>query len=159
MLHIFHFVIRMSCKVEEAIWMFLKQWGFTLQSTVLEKHQGSIFHQSTKFYQTLLSCIDFTYFLVVGLFFQREKIMIKQEFNKILQSKMSENICIACFLPTRMILPYSVEVIPCICTFGHFQHPLGPKISCIGGILLNIHVCFGDVFIWISDLKFLHSQS
>lgn len=33
----------------------------------------------------------------------------------------------ACFFPTRMNLPDSVEIIPCTCTFGHFQHPLVQK--------------------------------
>lgn len=75
--------------------------------------------------------------------------MIKQKFNKIFQSKFSENI----FNDQGMVFSHKNESSKfCVnhtmhLDFWTFSASSNPKISCIGGILLNIHVYFGDVFI------------
>lgn len=99
---------------------------------------------------------------LLGFFlFLTERIVIKQKFNKIFQWKFSENI----FNDQGMFF-FRKNESSRFCGnhtmhlhFRTFSASSSPKISCTGGILLKIRVCFGDVFIWISDLRFLHSQS
>lgn len=89
--------------------------------------------------------------------------MLKQLFNEIFQSQLGFQkifwMIRASFFHKNETSKLSVEFMSCICTFGHSQHPLGPEILPIGGVHLNIHVYVGDVFIWISHLSFLYSQS